>query len=130
MQSWLFTANPAGGTVTIVSTPTDPSFQLTDLLIDPNGNTIGAATGAAPGDIVDLLNVPLSLVGTYTIIVGGFNNTTGGYQLHVTGSTDASIHSLLPEPSSWILVLSALTMLAFLLRQRSGSMVRRPRARA
>lgn len=119
-ESWFFDANPAGGVVTIVGSPTS-SLQLTELLIDPNGNSIATATGGGLGLVVTLSNVPILMTGIYTLTIGGFNGTTGDYQLQVTGSQDpfngsqASIHSLAsaPEPASLILVLSALTLLAW-----------------
>jgi hypothetical protein len=107
-ESWLFLADPAGGSVTIVATPSS-SLHLTEEIVDPLGDVIGEATSALPGQVVTLLEVTLPMKGIYTIIVSGNDNTTGTYQLSATGVEGASIHSLVvPEPGSIALVVLAL----------------------
>ena len=50
-------------------------------LIGPGGTTIGTATGSGPGATVELESAPISVAGTYSLVVGGSGGTTGSYTL-------------------------------------------------
>jgi protocatechuate 3,4-dioxygenase beta subunit/methionine-rich copper-binding protein CopC len=59
----------------------DPGLVGTLALVDPGGNTVGTATGAAAGSTVVLQAGPVAQAGTYSFVVGGAGGTTGGYTL-------------------------------------------------
>jgi protocatechuate 3,4-dioxygenase beta subunit len=59
----------------------DPSLIGTLTLVDPNGNTVATATGGAAGQTVVLNNAPVTIAGTYSLVVGGSGGTLGNYTL-------------------------------------------------
>ena len=71
----------AGGTLTLVGTPSDPSQQLIIAILDPGGNVIATATAAAAGQNVVLETVPLATTGTYTIQISDAGGALGVYDI-------------------------------------------------
>jgi Bacterial pre-peptidase C-terminal domain len=80
----------ASQTITVDVLPT-VSLQATIELRDPSNNLIGSATAGAVGQEALLQTVPASSAGTYTITVGGANNTTGTF--HVRAALNAMFES-------------------------------------
>jgi Bacterial pre-peptidase C-terminal domain len=76
----------ASQTITVDVLPA-VSLQATIELRDPSNNLIGSATAGAVGQEALLQTVPASSAGTYTITVGGANNTTGTF--HVRAALNA-----------------------------------------
>lgn len=76
----------ASQTITVDVLPA-VSLQATIELRDPSNNLIGSATAGAVGQEALLQTVPASSAGTYTITIGGANNTTGTF--HVRAALNA-----------------------------------------
>jgi len=76
-----------GQTITVSVVPDVASLQAIIELHDPPNNVIGSATAAAAGQEVLLQTAPASNAGTYTITIGGANNTTGNF--HVRAALNA-----------------------------------------
>jgi len=70
----------ASQTITVDVLPA-VSLQATIELRDPSNNLIGSATAGAVGHEVLLQTAPTSSAGTYTITIGGANNTTGSFHV-------------------------------------------------
>ena len=70
----------ASQTITVDVLPA-VSLQATIELRDPSNNLIGSATAGAVGQEALLQTVPASSAGTYTITIGGANNTTGTFHV-------------------------------------------------
>src|SRR5262245_53340160 len=77
----------ASQTITVDVLPA-VSLQATIELRDPSNNVIGSATAGAVGQEALLQTVPASSAGTYTIMIGGANNTTGTF--HVRAALNAA----------------------------------------
>jgi hypothetical protein len=58
---------------------TDATLTGTITVKDPSNNVIGTATVPASGQTVVLQTAPVATAGTYTIVIGGANGTTGNY---------------------------------------------------
>jgi protocatechuate 3,4-dioxygenase beta subunit/methionine-rich copper-binding protein CopC len=71
----------AGGTLTVVGTPTNSAQLLMITILDPSNNPIGTATASAAGQAVMLQGVPTSTTGTYTIEFSDAGGTLGQYQV-------------------------------------------------
>ena len=80
----------ASQTITVDVLPA-VSLQATIELRDPSNNLIGSATAGAVGQEALLQTVPASSAGTYTITIGGANNTTGTF--HVRAALNAMFES-------------------------------------
>jgi len=111
-ESWAFDANPAGGSFTITGTP-DASLQLELEILNPSSVVIAAGTTATIGAVLQLLDIPLTEAGAWTIIVDGRAGTTGSYMLEVIGNADAHILGNVPEPATLALFGVALAGLGF-----------------
>jgi hypothetical protein len=72
-----------GQTITVDVVPASNLLQATIELRDPSNNLIGSATAAAAGQEVFLQTAPATTSGTYTITIGGANNTTGNFHVRV-----------------------------------------------
>jgi hypothetical protein len=72
-----------GQTITVDVVPASNLLQATIELRDPSNTLIGSATAAAAGQETVLQTVPASSTGTYTITIGGANNTTGSFHVRV-----------------------------------------------
>jgi hypothetical protein len=90
-QSFTLSVDP-GQTITVDVLPA-VSLQATIELRDPSNNLIGSATAGAVGQEALLQTVPTSNAGTgtYTITIGGANNTTGTF--HVRAVLNAQLES-------------------------------------
>ena len=80
----------ASQTITVDVLPA-VSLQATIELRDPSNNLIGSATAGAVGQEALLQTVPASSAGTYTITIGGANNTTGTF--HVRAALNAAFEA-------------------------------------
>jgi hypothetical protein len=76
-----FTLPVDGGQTITLSVLPAASLQATIEVRDPSNNVIGAATAAGAGQEVLLQTAPITSGGTYTITIGGANNTTGTFHL-------------------------------------------------
>src|SRR5262249_10221839 len=81
-------ANPPGATNTYpvnlapnqtltLDLTSDGNLQGSVMVLDPSNNPIASGTAAAKGSELVLQTVPISGGGTYSIVVGGANNTEG-----------------------------------------------------
>ena len=72
----------ASQTITVDVLPA-VSLQATIELRDPSNNLVGSATAGAVGQeaLLQTAPVPASSAGTYTITIGGANNTTGTFHV-------------------------------------------------
>jgi methionine-rich copper-binding protein CopC/protocatechuate 3,4-dioxygenase beta subunit len=73
----------AGGTVTVVLTPTDPSQQLSVTVLDPSNTAIGSATAPAAGQPVTLETVPTATTGSYQFHINDAGGALGKYSIQV-----------------------------------------------
>src|SRR5215831_7416389 len=80
----------ASQTITVDVLPA-VSLQATIELRDPSNILIGSATAGAVGQEALLQTVPASSAGTYTITIGGADNTTGTF--HVRAVLNAQLES-------------------------------------
>jgi Bacterial pre-peptidase C-terminal domain len=80
----------ASQTITVDVLPA-VSLQATIELRDPSNNLVGSATAGAVGQEALLQTAPASSAGTYTITIGGANNTTGTF--HVRAALNAMFES-------------------------------------
>src|SRR6516164_1140321 len=88
-QSFILSVD-ASQTITVDVLPA-VSLQATIELRDPSNNIIGSATAGAVGQEDLLQTAPASSAGTYTITIGGANNTTGTF--HVRAALNAMFES-------------------------------------
>jgi subtilisin family serine protease len=77
----------AGHTLTLLARPTDAALQPAVQLFDPNNTLIASATAPAAGSPELLDTIPITLGGTYTIIITGASGSTGGYAVKVNLDT-------------------------------------------
>src|SRR6516164_550727 len=88
-QSFILSVD-ASQTITVDVLPA-VSLQATIELRDPSNNLVGSATAGAVGQEALLQTAPASSAGTYTITIGGTNNTTGTF--HVRAALNAMFES-------------------------------------
>jgi hypothetical protein len=68
----------AGQTVTVVLTP-QAGLQGRIELLGPDGTSVATASAASPDEIVVLQTAPAADAGTYRVLIGGMDSSTGGY---------------------------------------------------
>ncbi len=76
-------AVPAGQLLSVKVGPSAGTLQPQVTIYDPNGQIAGLATAAAVGGELVFSGHAPTIAGTYTISIGGANNSTGGYQVQV-----------------------------------------------
>jgi methionine-rich copper-binding protein CopC/protocatechuate 3,4-dioxygenase beta subunit len=100
----------AGESLTLHGTPTNPGQQLSESVVDPNGNPIGSATAPAAGEDVYLQTVPITTTGTYKIEISDAGGNLGLYTIQAylntllkIGTGNLSIATAIDlTPSSYI----------------------------
>lgn len=74
---------PANQLISVKVGASSGTLQPQVTIVDPNGQVVGLATAvAAGGELIFSGNAP-TIAGTYTISIGGANNTTGGYHVQL-----------------------------------------------
>jgi hypothetical protein len=88
----------AGQTVTVVLTP-QAGLQGTIELLGPDGTSIATASAASPDEIVVLQTVPAADAGTYRVLIGGIESSTGGYtaRLILNAAVETETYDGLPN---------------------------------
>ncbi|MGZ3300197.1 MAG: pre-peptidase C-terminal domain-containing protein, partial [Isosphaeraceae bacterium] len=71
----------AGGTLTLIGTPTTSALQLTITVLDPSNNVVATATAPAAGQNSVIETAPVATTGTYTIKVGDAGGNVGLYSI-------------------------------------------------
>ena len=71
----------AGGTLTLIGTPTTSALQLTITVLDPSNNVVATATAPAAGQNSVIETAPVATTGTYTIKVSDAGGNVGLYSI-------------------------------------------------
>jgi streptogramin lyase len=79
-----YTVNVAPNQTLTLDLTSDANLQGTVAVFDPSNNQIGSATASSKGGEVLLQTAPITGGGTYTIVVGGANNSEGLFSILAT----------------------------------------------
>jgi streptogramin lyase len=79
-----YTVNLAANQTLTLDLTSDGNLQGAITVKDPSNNVIGTATASSKGSEVVLQTAPITGLGTYSIVVGGANNTEGLFNIQAT----------------------------------------------
>jgi streptogramin lyase len=79
-----YTVNLAANQTLTLDLTSDGNLQGSITVKDPSNNVVGSATASAKGSEVVLQTAPITGGGTYSIVVGGANNTEGLFNIVAT----------------------------------------------
>jgi streptogramin lyase len=79
-----YTVNLAPSQTLTLDLTSDGNLQGSIAVYDPSNNLVGSATASGKGAEVVLQTAPISAGGTYSIVVGGANNTLGLFNVVAT----------------------------------------------
>jgi hypothetical protein len=79
-----YTVNLAASQTLTLDLTSDGNLQGAIKVLDPSNNTVASATASSKGSEVVLQTAPITGGGTYSIVVGGANNTEGLFNIQAT----------------------------------------------